>query len=202
MDGGGNGGNGGQTQLSPEFQKVLASLTPEQRRNYNTCATNQEKVRMLRVILADRKKSETFWEMTSIFVYAIVTISICVGSAVYFSSEESTKNFGITLNCVYYSIKFILLMVKLERTGIIYNKLHDLIIIIPPLLGISLAVVLGLYVQQLTLTINFINLGLEISKFIASRVEIGGVSIVDGVSSINDTGEFLTVLDDDICGLD
>ncbi|CAG8761969.1 6969_t:CDS:2, partial [Funneliformis caledonium] len=165
MDGGGNGGNGGQPQLSPEFQKVLASLTPEQRRDYNTCATNQEEVRMLRVILADRKKSETFWEMTSIFVYAIVTISICVGSAVYFSSEESTKNFGITLNCVYYSIKFILLMVKLERTGIIYNKLHDLIIIIPPLLGISLAVVLGLYVQQLTLTINFINLRLEISKF-------------------------------------
>src|SRR5438046_1865057 len=103
--------------------------------------------------------------MTSISIYTIVTISICVGSAVYFSSEESIKIFGLILNCVYYSIKFILLMVKLEQTGIIYNKLHDLIIIIPPLLGIiSLAVVLGLYVQPFTLTVNFINLGLEISR--------------------------------------
>jgi hypothetical protein len=33
-------------------------------------------------------------------------------------------------------------------------------------------------------------------------LEMGGVSIVDGVSGINDTGEFSTVLDDDVCGLD
>src|SRR6266540_745440 len=108
--------------------------------------------------------------MTFVSIYAIVTISICIGSAVHFSSEESNKIFGLILNCVYYSIKFILLMIKMERTEIIYNKLHGLIIIIPPLLGISLAVVLGLYVQSPVLTVNFINLRLEISKFIASSI--------------------------------
>lgn len=63
-----------------------------------------------------------------------------------------------------------LLMIKIERTGIIYNKLHDLIIITPPLLGLSLAVVLGLYVQPPVLTVNFINIGLDVSKFIASSI--------------------------------
>jgi hypothetical protein len=96
----------------------------------------------------------------------MITAVISLANALYYTSEESTKIFVIIINCLYYFIKFIILMIKIERDGIIYNKFHDLYILTPSSLGLLCAVFLGLYVQSPVLTINFINVGLEASKFI------------------------------------
>jgi hypothetical protein len=57
--------------------------------------------------------------------------------------------------------------IKVEIDGTIYNKIYAFIISIPIMLGLLIAVTLGVYVQSPVITVNFVNVGLEISdKFL------------------------------------
>jgi len=101
----------------------------------------------------------------SLSIYTITTIVVTFVNARYFNSEDSTKTFVIIINSVYYGVKSIIVGIKLERDGLIYNKDNDLIIISPIIIGIVIAILLGIFVVSPTITISFVNVGLEMSKF-------------------------------------
>ncbi|CAI2189882.1 10428_t:CDS:2, partial [Funneliformis geosporum] len=90
---------GKTTTTVPDLQRVLDSLTLRQKRRYNN---SNEKVTLLEMILDERKKSEVNCEIISVAMYAITTVAIALANALYFKSDESTKNFSLIINSVYY----------------------------------------------------------------------------------------------------
>ncbi|RIA86107.1 hypothetical protein C1645_878886 [Glomus cerebriforme] len=82
-------GDGNVVRLSPELQKVLDSLNKKQRRIYDASPT---KIDALELILEERKKSESRWELMSVSIYTITTVIITLINALFFSSEDSTKS--------------------------------------------------------------------------------------------------------------
>ncbi|CAG8554262.1 15558_t:CDS:2 [Funneliformis caledonium] len=152
----GNGNVGETTKSSRQFK-------PTAERRYNATS---DKVWLLECILEERKKSEIAWELISVIVYSITVGVIAHINALYFKSDESTKYFVVILHGVYYAIKFSIMGIKLERDGLIHNKVNDIIILLPTIIGILLAVLLGVYILPSVITITFVNVGLEISKFI------------------------------------
>ncbi|CAG8588204.1 3191_t:CDS:2 [Funneliformis mosseae] len=130
-----NVGNGNVDQLSPELQKVLDNLNPLQKRRYNATS---DKVWLLECILEERKKSEIAWELISVIVHSITVGVIAHINALYFKSDESTKYFVVILHGVYYAIKFSIMGIKLERDGLIHNKVNDIIILLPTSIGLLL----------------------------------------------------------------
>ncbi len=70
------------------------------------------------------------------------------------------------MNCVYFAAKIVIMMVDLAIKGLIYNKIYCCFIATPTIIGFLASVILGIFVQSPLITINFINLGLEISKVI------------------------------------
>ncbi|CAG8437587.1 11907_t:CDS:2 [Funneliformis mosseae] len=148
-------------QLTPELQKILDSLTPRQRRRYDNSNQNVELLEMIR---DERQKSEISWEIVSVAIYIIITVAITLANALYFKSDKSTKNFSLIINSVYYGTKFDIMGIKVEIDGTIYNKNFAFIISIPIMLGLLIAVILGVYVQSPVITVNFVNVGLEVSR--------------------------------------
>ncbi|CAB5384179.1 unnamed protein product [Rhizophagus irregularis] len=70
-----NGNSPNNVQLSPDLQKVLDSLTPRQRMRYEA---SQSKIDILEIILDERNKSEVWWELITVVIYAAITISLTV----------------------------------------------------------------------------------------------------------------------------
>ncbi|CAB4389867.1 unnamed protein product [Rhizophagus irregularis] len=70
-----NGNSPNNVQLSPDLQKVLDSLTPRQRMRYDA---SQSKIDILEIILDERNKSEVWWELITVVIYAAITISLTV----------------------------------------------------------------------------------------------------------------------------
>jgi len=70
------------------------------------------------------------------------------------------------MNCVYFAAKIVIMMVDLAIKGLIYNKIYCCFIATPTIIGFLASVILGIFVQSPLITINFINLELEISKVI------------------------------------
>lgn len=67
-------------------------------------------------------------------------------------------------------IKIIVMGIKVEINGFIYNKIYAFIIIAPIMVGLLVAVTLGIYVQSPLITTKFINVGLEMSKVFISLI--------------------------------
>ncbi|CAB4485261.1 hypothetical protein RhiirA1_533832 [Rhizophagus irregularis] len=162
-----NGNSPNNVQLSPDLQKVLDSLTPRQRMRYEA---SQSKIDILEIILDERNKSEVWWELITVVIYAAITISLTVVNARYFNTDDSTKAFSIIISCIYYMVKIIVMGIKVEINGFIYNKIYAFIIIAPIMVGLLVAVTLGIYVQSPLITTKFINVGLEMSKVFISLI--------------------------------
>lgn len=108
--------------------------------------------------------------MISVAIYTMITIAITLANALYFRSDDSTEIFSLIINSVYYGAKFVIMGIKVEVDGIIYNKIYAFIICIPIMLGLLIALVLGVFVQSPVITVNFVNVGLEISKVIIKLI--------------------------------
>ncbi|CAG8723161.1 1947_t:CDS:2 [Rhizophagus irregularis] len=131
-----NGNSPNNVQLSPDLQKVLDSLTPRQRMRYEA---SQSKIDILEIILDERNKSEVWWELITVVIYAAITISLTVVNVRYFNTDDSTKAFSIIISS-------------------------------PIMVGLLVAVTLGIYVQSPLITTKFINVGLEMSKVFISLI--------------------------------
>ncbi|RGB26113.1 hypothetical protein C1646_800989 [Rhizophagus diaphanus] len=153
-----NGNVPNEIQLSPDLQKVLDSLTPRQRMRYEA---SQSKIDILETILDERNKSEVLWELITVIIYAAITISLTVMNARYFNTDDSTKAFSIIISCIYYMTKIVVMGIKVEINGFIYNKIYAFIIIAPIMVGLLVAVTLDIYVQSPLITTKFINVGIS-----------------------------------------
>src|SRR5438105_14890481 len=108
--------------------------------------------------------------MISAEIYTLVTVVISLTNALYFKSDESTKMFSLIINCIYFGAKFAIIITKVEADGTIYNKVYAFIISIPIMLGLLFAVVLGVYIQLAVIMVNYVNVGLEVSKVITKFI--------------------------------
>ncbi|RIB07028.1 hypothetical protein C2G38_2215576 [Gigaspora rosea] len=147
----------GNSEIPLELKKILNSLSRNQQSFYNTSAN---KINFLKAIREERKK----WKLAINVSFTVLTILVTIAInavAKIFNNDEYINKFVLILNCIVFGIQAFTIISVPVNEGIFDDKTWTRVvwILIPTIIGILLAIFLGIYVLPASVTISWIVVG-------------------------------------------